>query len=56
MTFVLHLDSCHEKSDDEEDEDGAVDDESVDGIGQKMSHFSQCVAATEISTFLSGLL
>ena len=52
MTFVLHLDSSHEKKDDVEDQDGAVDDESVDGIGQKVSHLSQGVAAAVTSSFL----
>ena len=57
MTFVLHLHSCPEKNDDVEDQHGAVDDESVDGIGQKVSHLLQCVAGAVASLpLLLGLL
>ena len=56
MTFVLHLDSGPEENDEVEDQDGAVDDVSVDGIGQKVSHLPQGVAAAVTSSFLSGLL
>ena len=59
MTFVLHLHSCREKNDDVEDQHGAVDDESVDGIGQKVSHLLQCVVgvgAVASLPLLPGLL
>ena len=57
MTFILHLHSCPEKNDDVEDQHGAVDDESVDGIGQKVSHLLQCVAGAVASLpLLLGLL
>ena len=56
MTFVLHLHSCREKNDDVEDQHGAVDDESVDGIGQKVSHLLQCVAGWEAFSSLLWLL
>ena len=43
----MHLDSCQEKNYDVEDQDGAVDDKSVDGIGQKVGHLPQCVPGWE---------
>ena len=52
----MHLDSCQEKKDDVEDQDGAVDDKSVDGIGQKVSHLPQCVAGWEAFSSLLWLL
>ena len=50
LTFVLHLDSSHEKENDVENQDGAVDDESVDWIGQEVSHLSQRVAAAAVTS------